>query len=103
MNRRMAEPVAGHFRRAAHGEIHFALLFHLFHVTIGDLISHGLLAPYHEFPALALAARGRPTRAGRPCPDHSARTLTTLVVSSWAAPLLTRSLSPFHIQLAKTS
>ena len=56
MDRRMAKAVAGHFRSAVHGEIHFALLLHLFHVIISDMMSDRLLTHDNELPWLSVAA-----------------------------------------------
>jgi hypothetical protein len=65
MDRRMAKAVAGHFRSAAHGEIHFALLLHLFHVIIGDMMSDRLLTHDNELPMAVRCRLKEPSARSR--------------------------------------
>ena len=87
MHRRPAKAVAGHFRGTAHRHIHFTLLFHLFHIVVGDPVARRAIADDEKLPGLAVAAGGRLARAVENISNCLVGNSALFIVTADAAPL----------------
>src|SRR5438132_2443480 len=87
MNRSMAKSVAGHFGRSTHSEIHFALLFQLLEITIGNLVPGFLVSNNDELPGLAVATRRCPAGAVKDRAHKFLRHFSAFIVAADASAL----------------